>query len=316
MKTIPPLLLADLKADSTCLAFLWSITLANGRVIRGTEHDQDITIPQTGDSPADPYAGTYRAIANVTASDIASSADFSVDNLEVKGAFPDKSDSPLGYTVLDVTVDEIESGLCDQAPVVILICNWKAPSHGYFVPKAGKLGQITRTSDGNYTTEVRGLTQGLTQTIIRTFSATCNVVKFGDTRCKYNVPAVTVTGHVIGTGSIQQSQFAVELAGDSPPSNRSFVGGILTFTSGANAGFLREVKVDPVTNSGVLQTWEPFPEPIDPTDEFTLSPGCDRTQNTCQHIYDNLVNMRAPGLFIPGVNALTAGPTKTEVLGT
>lgn len=315
MKTIPSALLADLQADCTTLAFVWTIQMANGVMIRGTEHDLDITIPSTGDSPVDPYAGIYKSLANITLSDVVSNTDLSVDNSEVKGAFPEPStDSPPMATVIDVTVDEIESGLLDEAPVTILVCNWAAPSHGYYIAKTGFLGPITRDSDGAYTTAIRGLTQPLSQTIIETFSDTCSVVKFGDQRCKFDVASVTVTGSV-AVSSANLQQFQVSLIGDSPPSNKSFVGGILTFTSGDNAGFFREVKIDPVVNSGVIQCWEQFPAAINEGDTFTLSPGCDRTQQTCQHIYNNLVNNRAYGLFIPGVNAITAGPTTTTELG-
>jgi uncharacterized phage protein (TIGR02218 family) len=313
MKTIPPLLLAELKSDLTSLAFIWTIEMADGRMIRGTEHDLDVTIPASGASPPDPYAGTYFAEANVTMGDINSTTDLSVDNLQVDGAFPDKTtDSPVRYTVLDVTVDDIESGLLDLAPVTILVCSWRNPSHGYWIAKTGTLGAINRDSDGKYTTEVRGLTQQLAQTIIRTFSVSCNAVKFGDARCKYPVADHTVTGHV--TAVENRLQFTVSIPADSPPSIFSFVGGDLTFTSGANQNFFREVKVDPNFNTGVIVFWEQFPADIEDGDTFTLSIGCDRQYLTCKR-YGNLPNFRGFGVFIPGVNALTAGPTTTTELG-
>lgn len=308
MKNIPALLLADFQSDKTSLAFIWAIELADGRMIRGTEHDQDIIIPTTGDSPTDRFAGHYYATANVSMQDIASTSDLSVDNLDVSGAAAAEN-----ATVLDVRVSDIESGLLDQAPVFVLVCNWRAPNHGYYIIKAGSLGTINHDSDGKYTTEVRGLTQALAQTIIRTFSTTCNVVKFGDVRCKINVPAITITGEVaFGTHNNRQ-QFEVTLAEGSPVSGFSYRGGILTFTSGQNAGFSRELKVDPNVNSGIAQFWEQFPEDIAPGDAFTLSPGCDRTTAACKG-YNNLVNFRGYGIFIPGVNAITAGPTTSQEL--
>ena len=305
MKVIPSALLADLQKDSTSLAFLWTIEMANGRMIRGTEHDRDIVIATTdsGVSPPDKYEGTYYAIANVTAGDIASTSDLTVDNLQVDGAF-----AQAPYTAIpDISVDDIESGLLDMAPVTVLICNWRSPAHGYFIIKGGYLGAITRDSDGKYVTEVRGLTQLLAQTIIRSYSSTCNVVKFGDNRCRYNVAAITVTGAVLVETNRQL--FSVDLAQPSPA--WPYVGGTLTFTSGANQGFAREVKVDPNTNDGFASFWEPFPEAIAPGDAFTLSPGCDRLSQTCQ-LYGNLVHWRGPGIFIPGLLALTAGPTTAQ----
>lgn len=312
MKTIPPLLLADLQKDLTCMAFLWTIEMANGKMIRGTEHDLDITlgdeVNSPVDSPADKFAGTYYAIANVTAGDIASTSDLSVDNLEVTGAM-----AQAPYTEIpDVTVDEIEAGLLDMAPVTVLICNWQAPDHGYFELKTGFLGDISRDSDGKYVTEVRGLTQLLSQTIIRTFSATCNAVKFGDRRCKFNVAAITITGDV--AAATNRLQFSVDLAQSSPRPLYRYVGGTLTFTSGENQGFSREVKLDPNENGGIVELWEDFPATVAPGDTFTLSPGCDRQSLTCIFIYNNFVNWRGYGIFIPGILALLAGPATVAEL--
>ena len=298
---IPPQLLAHLRSDETAIAFLWSIELADGRLILGTEHDLDITIPTVGDTSIDKYAGTYLAIANVTAGDLSSTTDMSVGNMEVTGAVPE-----LGTPIPDVTVADIESGLLDMAPVTVMVCSWKHPEYGYYVYKGGFLGAINRDSDGKYTTEVRGLLQLLSQTIVETFSVTCSVVKFGDRRCKFNVAGVTITGAV--TAQTSRRSFSVHLHQDSPPAIFSYVGGELTFTSGANEHFSREVKLDPNINDGVLEVWEDFPNAIAITDAFTLSPGCDRTRTVCRDHYHNLVNARMYGVFIPGALLLLAGP--------
>lgn len=315
MRYVPPALLADLQADTTCMAFLWTIEMANGKVIRGTEHDLDITLPGGTNSPDSPdkYAGTYYAVSNVTGGDVANNTDLSVDNLEVTGAFPNAPGESPYTEILDITVAEIEAGLLDMAPVTVLICNWQEPSHGYYVVRAGYLGAITRTSDGKYTTEVRGLSQLLAQTVIRTFSSTCNVVKFGDNRCRFNVAAITISGHANGSSANLQS-FAVDLTQASPRPAYSYVGGTLTFTSGLNAGFSREVKLDPNLNGGVISFWEQFPEAITNGDTFTLSPGCDRQSNTCINVYDNYVHWRGYGVFIPGVLAILAGPANAAEL--
>lgn len=302
MRSIPAGLAAHLQLDNTNLAFLWTIELKNGRFIRGTEHDGNVTIPPSGDSPADPNAGTYIAGANVTGSNVKSSSDMSVDNLETVGAFQEDT------RITDVTVDDIESGLLDNAPVQVLVCNWKDPSLGYVLIRRGLLGPISRDSDARYTTEVRGLTQYLTQTIVQTYSERCNVVRLGDARCKFDVAAATVTGTV--TSVTDRKSFAADLAIGSPSPLWGFSGGELTFTSGANAGFSREVKSDvgsPLP-SGALSLWDELPEDAEVGDTFTLTPGCDRLLGTCRDTFDNLVNFRGYGVFIPGVNALSKGP--------
>lgn len=314
MKTIPPLLLASLRADSTAMAYCWTISVgvdpATGiaaRIIRGTEHDLDITIPGSGDTTVDQFAGTYRAIANVTMGDLSSNTDMSVDNLEVQGAFPDKEDdSPLYATVVDVTAQEISDGQLDMAPVAILVCNWQHPEYGYWIAGGGTLGQVTQNSDGAYTTEVRGLTQMLQQVVIRTFSETCNA-KFGDNRCKFAVRSVT---GVVGAVT-DRLQFDVSL--DSTPHSLRFEAGTLQFTTGPNTGLSRSVKTDPTLNGGEIVFWEPFPNTVTDGDEFTLKAGCNLQKSTCV-FYNNLVNFRGHGSFIPGVMALTAGPQTADEL--
>lgn len=294
------------------MAFLWSIEMSNGKMIRGTEHDLDVTLGNSinspPDSPIDKYAGTYYAIANVTASDIASTSDLSVDNLEVTGAM---AQAPY-TTITDVTVAEIEAGLLDMAEVTVLICNWQEPSHGYFAIKTGNLGDISHDSDGKYVTEVRGLTQQLSQIIIRTFSATCNAAAFGDHRCRFNVAAITITGTVVLETNRQAFSVALTQASPRPPF--SYVGGTLTFTDGANQGYSREVKVDPNFNEGVIEFWDQFPEDVAPGDAFTLSPGCDRKSLTCIVIYDNFEHWRGYGIFIPGLLELLSGPATAAEL--
>lgn len=301
MKQIPAQLLADLRKDTTAIAFLWAIEMKDGRMIRGTDHDRDVTIPSTGGSPADPFEGVYWAGSNITPGDIAANADMSVDNLAVTGALAD-----VGATVLDINVADIEGGLLDAAPVYVMVCDWRNPSHGYYVVKRGFLGAVSRDSDLKYTTEVRGMTQLLSQIIIQTFSERCNVVRFGDAKCKRSLVDVTFTGTV--TAATSRKSFTVTVDTGSPADTFRFAGGVITFTSGLNADFFREVKGDPIINAGVLTLWEDFPAAVLPGDTFTLEAGCNRTLPTCRDTFANVVNFRGYGVFIPGILAITAGP--------
>lgn len=298
MKSIPAQLLADLRKDTTAIAFLWAIEMKDGRMIRGTDHDMDVTIPSTGGSPADPFEGKYWAGSNITPGDIVANADMSVDNLSVTGALAD-----VGATVLDINVDDIEGGLLDAAPVHVLVCDWRHPDHGYYVVKRGFLGAISRDSDFKYTTEVRGMTQLLSQIVVQTFSERCNVVRLGDAKCKFAVASATFTGTVTAVAS--RKSFTVSIAG-SPAYH--FAGGTITFTGGLNASFFREVKGDPLVNAGVVTLWEDLPAAVAPGDTFSIEAGCDRTLPTCRDVFHNVLNMRAYGVFIPGILAITAGP--------
>lgn len=296
---VPPELLADLRAEVAELTTCFWIQKRNGQFVRGTGHDEDIIV-EGGDSPDDDAVGTYRATVNLSASQVKSAADASIDNMEVTGGLAE-----IGS--LDVSVADIEAKLLDGAAVEVIVINWRHPEHGWFPIRRGYLGEISRDSDGRYVTELRGLKQPLTQVFVRTYSERCQVKRFGDAECGFDLSTVTVTGTV--TAVTNRRRFDVDLPVDSPPAAGSYYdGGEFTFTSGANATYMRELKRGNVGDVlGALSFWDVFPEDVQVGDAFSLSPGCNRLKATCQG-FNNFVNFRGWGLLIPGVDALLKGP--------
>lgn len=286
---IPSALLAHLQSGQLTTAICWRIAKRDGTFIRGTEHDRSIVIA-TGE-----HAGTYAAGANITASTIASGSDMSPDNLDIQGAIPKV---PVDY--IDVSVRDIEGGLLSKAAVTVFFVNWQAPDDGQVILRRGFLGEISRDSDGRYTTEVRGLLQLLSQVFVETYGERCTVKRFGDARCKVDLEPLTRTGTI--TAVTNRRQFATDLSLSPYP---DFRGGEFTFTSGTNDGYMREVKTGA---GGDFVFWEPFPDAPEVGDTFSVVQGCDRTRTACQG-YANLLNFRGHGIFIPGIDALTKGPT-------
>lgn len=283
-------LLQHLRSGQLSTAICWVIEKRDGTFIRGTEHDRDIVID------AGELAGTYRAGANITASTLQSGCDMAPDNLNVDGAIPQV---PVDY--IDVSVKDIEGGVLRQAGVVVFFVNWHAPNDGQAIMRRGFLGEIQRDSDGRYTTEVRGLAQLLSQQIVETYSERCVVKRFGDARCKLNLAPFTFTGAVTATAN--RKSFVTDLSISPLP---DFVGGEFTFTTGDNAGYMREVRT--ATDDGALTFWEPFPSEPQVGDEFTVIQACNRSRAACI-AYGNLVNYRGHGVFTPGVDAIARGPT-------
>lgn len=300
MRTIAADLLAHLRGEVSTLAVCWTIEKSNGEVIRSTDHDRDITI-STGR-----YAGVYRSASNITGTDVRSTSDMSVDNMEVDGAFPDE------YEIPDITVAEIEAGLLDNAPVEVFGLNYNAPNQGQMVERRGYLGIPARDSDGRYKVEVRGMAQRLQQNIGWTYSERCNVVEFGDARCGFNVAAATRTGVV--TAVTSRRRFDIEItAGAAPPTPNYFDGAKLTFTSGANNGFFREVKRATLAGDTLtVTTWEEFPSDPAISDALSLPPACNRLISTCRDVHANIINFRGWGVFIPGALAILKGPVRVE----
>jgi uncharacterized phage protein (TIGR02218 family) len=303
VKSLPAALSSHLTGDVTTLAVCWRLVRVDGVLILGTEHDRDVTIAEGG-SPTNIYAGTYLTAAGISGSSVTSTAGLEVDNLEVDGATTDD------LQIVDLSADDIEAGLLDNAEVVIFLVNWSAPDDGQLVLRRGNLGAIKRTSEGRYSAELRGLTQKLSQTIVKTYSVTCDA-ELGDTRCGVDLDALAITGTV--TSVTSRRRFDSTLAPGSPtPANGDYVGGLLTFTSGDNSGYSRELKKDAAAGTlGELEVFEAFPADIAASDTFELRPGCDKSLETCRDRFANLANFRGHAVYTPGLAEILRGPTRS-----
>lgn len=298
MKTPPLEYLEHLRQPTTELAICWQIEKNDGTYIRGTDHDRDLEILEG--SPSNPLAGIYSAAAGITGSAIRSSSDMSVDNMEVTGA--------IDVQIFgDITVAEIESGLLDGAPVQTFRVIWSKPNVYQEVLRRGFLGEIGRTSEGHYQTEIRGLSQVLQQVIGRTAGDRCDVKEFGDHRCKFPVESIGSDGTV--TAVTDRGRFDASLVHAFPHQIGNFQLGKLTWITGENAGFVGQVKRDAVNGTlGELEMWEDFYHSIQVGDTFRLLPGCDRRYLTCRDRWGNLVNFRGPAIFCPGMSEILRAP--------
>jgi len=303
MKTIPPALLAHFRGDQISTAICWQIEKADGTFIRGTDHDKDISITDDDDI----LTGTYLSDSNISASQVKSSADASVDNMEVEGALPKPDERRI-----DVSIVDIEAGNLNRAPVYIFAVNWERPSDGIFLIKRGYLGEIQRTSDYQYRTEIRGLTQLLAQNIMRSYSERCQVLRFGDTECGFDLTQVTYTATV--TSVVSRRRFNVGVfSGPGQPVAGDFKLGDLTITSGNNSGLVRAIKLDDADGTlGQFSTWDSFPYEIAVGTTVSASFGCDRLITTCKRFGRLQHGFRGYGVYIPGINAIMAGPDVGE----
>ena len=290
MRTIPSPLLTHLQGEVTTLAVCWRITRRDGALILGTEHDHDVTVA-TG-----AYGGTYLARAGITGSDISSSSELNVDNLEVTGALAHPDD----LTVMDLSVADLEAGLLDDAAVTLFLVNWEAPDDGQIVLRSGTLGNISRTAEGQYRTELRGLTQALSRPITRVYAAACDADLF-DVRCGLAAAAWTFDGVV--SGVTDRRTFTVDFSSPAPVDVAALLrGGKITFTSGANDGYSMEVRaVTDGSPSDTVLLFQPMPLDIEVGDTFEVTAGCNKLRATCRDTFDNLVNFRGHGVFTPGM---------------
>lgn len=102
-----------------------------------------------------------------------------------------------------------------------------------------------------------------------------------DSACGVVRASYTVTGTAVGATDAARITFDPSLA----QTAGWFDLGVITFTSGANAGISRTVKSYAPAALTVLQPW---PFPVAPGDAFSIYPGCDKSQtgaNGCAKFY-------------------------------
>ena len=217
-----------------------------------TDHDRDLAFDGT----------TFEAATGFTATEIKDAVGLSVDNLEVSSAL--SSDR--------LNEDDLAAGLYDDAAVEIWRVNW-ADTDQRVLMRSGSLGEVRRSGPA-FTAEVRGLAHYLQQPKGRLFQYGCDA-DLGDARCGVDLddPAFRGTGTVVAASSPRLftasglGSFAADW----------FTRGLVTFTSGANAGRAQEVSATrspaprPPSSCG-----SPWRIAIAPGDTFTVTAGCDK----------------------------------------
>jgi uncharacterized phage protein (TIGR02218 family) len=269
VKTVDPQLQSHLDGSATTLATLWRVERKDGTILGFTDHDQDIS--------ADDGAGlrTFIAAGGFMPSAIQTTRALNVDNLDVLGFF----DSEY--------IDEADllAGRFDDARVFISRVNWQSPGDGVVRLRSGILGQVT-LEDGQWTSEMRGLTQSLQQQIGDTYMSSCNA-QLGDGQCKVDLGPLTETGTVASV----TDQYTFTVSGLSAQSDGYWAQGLVTFTSGAANGLKIECKTW-VESSGTLTLLFPVAFELQAGDTFTVYPGCDKLLATCKNKFNNVLNFR------------------------
>lgn len=292
MRTLSDAALAHFQQSVTTIALCWRIERRDGGLVLGTEHDRDLTIVDSS------LAGTYLAETGITGSNVVSNDSMAVDNLDVKGALKES-----GLSVLDLSAADLEAGLFDDATATTFLVNWAQPDEWQVILRTGTLGNVTRTAEGQYTTELRGLAQALTRPFIRTYAVNCDADLF-DARCKVIEANFTFTGTV--SAVTDRRMFSILLDGSPVPADAAvFTGGRVRFTSGGNDGFTMEVKTASQGSPEVaVVLFQPMPLDVQVGDTLEIRYGCDKLKATCKDTFNNLVNFRGHGVFTPGINEI------------
>lgn len=259
----------DVTTEALTLATCFRVQRRDGTVFRFTDHDQNLIVG----------GETYSASTGYTRTANTQNADMSVDDCSVEGVL--SSDA--------ITEHEMRTGVWDYAAVRIFAVDWTDPNAGQIRMKNGRLGEISCDQDGKFQTELRGLTEFLSQTLGEVYSPECRAM-LGDSRCKVNLAPFTFGGSI--TAVTSSDTFVTDIA----VAAGYFNGGVVEFTSGLNDGVRREV----ISYSGGGFWLFPQP-PATPSigDTIQAVVGCDHTRETCIGRFNNIINYRGEP-FVPG----------------
>ena len=268
MRDLPPALAAALASGATTLCWCWRITPHAAPALGFTDHDRDLVFDGT----------TFEAASGFTASEIRGSVGLSVDDVEVESALTSERLSEAG----------LAAGDFDDATVEIFRVDWSEPTSRILV-RRGTIGEVRR-SGASFVAEVRGLAQGLQQVQGRVFQYGCDA-ELGDARCGIDLAsplyrAVATVHAVFGDrGLVSEGLGAFD--------DGWFTRGLLTFTSGANAGRAAEVKLHTRrAANATLELWQSPSAPIAEGDAFVVTAGCDKQLATCRARFANAANYR------------------------
>ncbi len=278
MKTAGSPLATHIAGETTTLATCWKVTRRDGAIFGFTDFDKDLTVDSL----------LYQARSGYTRSAIHTIANLAVDNLDIESAI----DSEI------LSAADLRAGVWDGATVEIFLVNWGNLANGKIILKRGTIGEV-ELKDTVFRAELRGLSQALSQQIVELYTPDCRA-DLGDTRCKVNLAALTVTGAV--TAVTDRRSFADSARGESV---NHWNGGLLTWTSGANVG--RKMEVKAFSGGGAFTLFLPMPSIVAIGDNYSLRPGCDKKFSTCKDRYSNVKNFRGEP-NVPGNDQVLAYP--------
>jgi uncharacterized phage protein (TIGR02218 family) len=258
------------------LCWCWKLTRKDGVVFGSTEHDEDLT-----------FGGvTYEAATGFTPSSFETQAQLAVDTIDLFGALISNR----------LSEDALAAGLFDNASIEMWRVNWKNTRQRY-LKIAGSIGEVSRGRTA-FKAEFRSAAHALNQDVGRAFSKVCDA-DLGDSRCTVDLDNSQYRGSGYVSAVIGDGLF--EVSGLDDFDDGWFSDGLFTFTSGANVTVAKEVRHHTKLAAGgiMIELLEPQPFIVAVGDAFFITAGCDKTAQTCQDKFDNLVNFRGFP-FIPG----------------
>ncbi len=282
MKSISAGLDSHLAGEATSICTIVKVTRNDGTIFGFTDLDIDLVISSV----------TYKSAFGYIATNIETQVGFNVDTLDISGFMDPQS----------FTEAEISAGKWDYADVRVSLVNWSDLSQGTLKLRRGWLGEVRVTR--SFVAELRGVAQRLQQPIVELVTNSC-VANLFDARCKVvdTEGLWKFTGVAVSTVISSQRQFTASALTQSAG---YFTSGKVSWTTGANANFSKEIKTHATGGDILLQ--EAMPYAIAVADTFTIWAGCQkRFTEDCGTKFSNQVNFRGFP-YVPGEDSLFKGP--------
>lgn len=285
MKILSPALQAHLDSGATTLCWCWRLTRADGVVMGFTDHDRPLTFDAT----------TFEPDSGLTAAEVRAGSALEVDAQDAEGVL----------TSVRITETDILDGRWDNATVELWRVNWSATAERVLM-RYGALGEVRRGVVA-FTAEVRSLAHLLNQPVGRVYQAQCDAA-LADARCGVNLATAAFRG--TGTVNTILRDRAFIASGLGAFADAWFELGILTWTSGPNAGRRAEVlRHDRDANVRLTLLEAPL-RPLAAGHAFEVTAGCDKRLATCAAKFANTLRFRGFP-HIPGNDTMVRYPRQS-----
>ena len=283
MREIPPALQEALDCGATTLARCWLVTRRDGVSLGFTDHDKALSFDGQDYEPESGF--TSSAIETVTG--------LSVDSHTVSGAL--RSDR--------IAENDIQKGLYAAAEVELYLVNWLDTSTRLLLSR-GQIGEIRRSGQ-SFNAEITGISDALNQPVGRSFLHSCSC-RLGDEKCGIDLDDPDHFG--LATVSAPGDGRQITTTDLTSFDEGAFTSGLLTWTTGLNAGVGGQVKAHLVAgNETFLELWTTPPLNVAVGDQFTVTAGCNKTAKMCAERFTNLENFRGFP-HIPGDDVVAGYP--------
>ena len=192
----------------------------------------------------------------------------------------------LGAGESGITEDMVRGRALDGATFVVEVLDYESPQFGTMILWTGLFGDIDFDERGRCQISIDSLLSQAQTNIGEVYSQECRN-DFSDEQCRYPVEDLRVFFQMDGIDPNNYVFRSDDLISDD---DNVYNYGVVTLTSGANAGTIIEVMSSQANGTIVLAL--PTPYPIDFGDFGEIVPGCSKQLSQCLNDYNNVLNYR------------------------